>query len=96
MIKKFFRSFNRNVNLGQKFSIEMVKPKNLKDAEYIINSLLGGVPVIVNLEETAEDRTKQIIDFIRGEAIAVGCQNEQIGNEIFIFTPKNVELEFIE
>lgn len=76
--------------------IEMVKPKDLKDAEYIINSLLGGVPVIVNLEETAEEKTKQIIDFIRGEAVAAGCKNEQIGKEIFIFTPKNIDLEFIE
>lgn len=71
----------------------MVKPKELKDAETVAVFLLDDVPVIVNLEETAEEKTKQIIDYIRGTAIAAGCHSEQIGQKIFIFTPPNIELE---
>ena len=80
----------------QKFSIEMVKPKNLDDAKNIVDSLFDGVPVIVNLEETAEEKTRQIIDYIRGTSTAAGFKNEQIGQKIFIFTPGNVEVAAVD
>lgn len=71
----------------------MVKPKELKDAEAITDFLLDEVPVIVNLEETSEEKFKQIVDYIRGTSIAAGCRGEQIGQKIFIFTPQNIDLE---
>lgn len=82
--------------MGQKISITMVKPKDLNDAKAITDSLLDGVPVIVNLEETDEDKIKQIIDFIHGKAVTAGCQKEQIGQKIFIFTPKTIEIESVD
>jgi FtsZ-interacting cell division protein YlmF len=82
--------------MGQNFSIEMIKPKDLKDAKLITDKLLDDVPIIVNLEETDKTKTKQIIDYIRGTAISSGCHMEQIGQEIFIFTPQNINLEVIE
>jgi FtsZ-interacting cell division protein YlmF len=54
---------------------------------------LDGIPVIVNLEETAEEKIKQIIDFISGTAVAASCRSEQIGQKIFVFTPQNIDLE---
>ena len=95
VIKNFFGNFNFNLNSDKKIQIELIKPKNLQDAQAAIDLLLKNIPVIVNFDETDKNRVIQILDFIRGTASAAGCNTEQISEEIFIFTPKNIEVKSV-
>ena len=91
VIKNFFGNLY-NKKSKPEIQIEMFKPKDLKDAEKITDSLLEGVPVIVNFEDTDAAKVKQITDFIRGKAFYAGCQIEQINENVFIFTPENIKV----
>lgn len=95
IIKKFFGSLYSNKDHAPKIQIELIKPKDLKDAQTAIDLLFEDMPVVVNFDETSEDKVKQIMDFICGTASAAGCHIEQISEEIFIFTPKNIEIKSV-
>ena len=70
-----------------------MKPKNLEDAQKIIDLLLDKIPVVVNFEDTDETKVKQILDFIHSKTYAFEGQMEQVGQKVFLFTPENIEVE---
>lgn len=96
VIKNFFGNFNFDFHSDKNFQIELLKPKNLQDAQAVIDLLLKNIPVIVNFDETDEDRFKQILDFIHGKITAAACNTEKINEKIFIFTPKNIEVKSVD
>lgn len=84
--------FGKNDSIP-KTEIATVKPKNLNDAEKIVDYLHDKISVVVNFEETPENEIKQMIDFITGKTFGITGDTEQIGEKIFIFTPLNVTVE---
>ena len=96
VIKNFFGNLYSNKKGAPKIQIEIFKPNNLTDAQKIIDSLMEDIPAVVSLENTDEGKVKQIIDFISGKAFAAGCKMEKINEKIFIFTPKNINIEAVE
>lgn len=63
------------------------------DAEYIGNTLLEGVTVIINFEniEKEGDATR-LFDFVSGVCMAIGGTLKQISSRVIIATPRSVDL----
>jgi len=68
------------------------EPANLKDASELADQLKSRKQVIINLENTPRDISQRIIDFISGTVYAIEGQSQQVGKYIFVFTPRNMEI----
>lgn len=70
----------------------VVKPTALDDSREIINTLLGGRTVILNLEGLDLEVSQRIIDFTSGATYAIDGHLQKISSYIFLLTPTNVEI----
>ena len=70
----------------------VVKPTALDDSREIINTLLSGRTVILNLEGLDLEISQRIIDFTSGATYAIDGHLQKISSYIFLITPTNVEI----
>lgn len=79
-------------NLLPNMEVCVVKPTALDDSREIINTLLAGRTVILNLEGLDLEISQRIIDFTSGAAYAIDGKLQKISSYIFLVTPPNVEI----
>ena len=79
-------------NLLPNMEVCVVKPTQLDDSREIINTLLAGRTVILNLEGLDLEIAQRIIDFTSGAAYAIDGKLQKISSYIFLVTPPNVEI----
>ena len=79
-------------NLLPNMEVCVVKPTALDDSREIINTLLAGRTVILNLEGLDLEISQRIIDFTSGAAYAIDGKLQKISSYIFLVTPPNVEV----
>lgn len=91
-VKKFN---NKVVNIHTNSNMKIVvhEPLTYEDAPKIIDDLKARKTIIVNLEETDITLKKQIFDFISGGLYAMEGNIQKVTKDIFIFAPKNVEID---
>ena len=70
----------------------VVKPTALDDSREIINTLLAGRTVILNLEGLDLEVSQRIIDFTSGATYAIDGHLQKISSYIFLVTPTNVDI----
>ena len=68
------------------------QPQNFEDTQTIIDSLKGGRPVIVNLENLQIDAAQRVLDFISGAIYALGGSVRKISKGIFLLAPPGVDI----
>jgi cell division inhibitor SepF len=54
--------------------------------------MIGGRPVIVNIEGLEAKVYRRIIDFCSGLTYAVGGKIRKVGEQVYLLTPSKVEL----
>lgn len=72
--------------------LSIYKPTSIEDSKEICNILIGGSPVVVNLEGFDSTEAQRIMDFICGCIHALDGTLSQISNYIFIFAPSGVDI----
>ena len=72
--------------------IKIEEPRVYEDSLSIATHLRSSKPVIVNLKYLENDAAKRLIDFICGTAYAINGHMLKIGENIFLFTPANVQI----
>lgn len=90
---KAFKGSLVNTHNSQAFpsnEINVHEPRIYEDSLTIATQLRDSVPVIVNLKYLDADTSKRLIDFICGTAYAINGHMMKIGENIFLFTPKNI------
>ena len=68
------------------------KPANFGESQEVCNILLGGQPVIVNLEGIDVEEAQRIMDFVSGCIFSIQGNMRQISKYIFIFSPKTIDI----
>lgn len=68
------------------------KPANFGESQEVCNILLGGQPVIVNLEGIDVEEAQRIMDFVSGCIFSIQGNMRQISKYIFIFAPKTIDI----
>jgi cell division inhibitor SepF len=76
--------------------ITTIKPKDFNDAQIVANCLRDNIPVIINFEETDSNEATRIIDFISGIIYAIDGKIKQVGQRVFVCSPKNVTVSSSE
>ena len=73
--------------------IVVFEPRVYSEVQEIADLLLSNQSVILNFSRIEEDQAKRIVDFLTGTIYAISGDIQRIGEEIFLCTPKNVEID---
>jgi len=95
-ISKVFKGSLINTKNAKYFShseIKIEEPRIYEDSLSIASHLRNNTPVIVNLKYLESDSGKRLIDFICGTAYAINGHMVKIGENIFLFTPANMQID---
>ncbi|NQY73948.1 MAG: cell division protein SepF [Candidatus Margulisbacteria bacterium] len=72
--------------------IKIEEPRIYEDSLNISSHLRENKPCIVNLKHLDSESGKRLIDFICGTAYAINGHMMKIGDNIFLFTPANIQI----
>ncbi|EAF9424920.1 TPA: cell division protein SepF [Listeria monocytogenes] len=80
---------------GAQFSSRMVlaEPRVYAEAQELADYLKEYKSVVVNLQRISHDQATRIVDFLSGTVYALGGDIQRVGNNIFLCTPDNVEVD---
>ena len=91
-VKKEKAARNYSINPATQLDVVLVKPERFEDASSIADHLNSKRTVVLNLESTAKDVARRLVDFLSGVAYANNGQIKRVANSTFIITPYNVEV----
>lgn len=73
--------------------ITIVEPRVYSEAMGIAKQVLHGDAVLVNFHLIEEHQARRIVDFLTGTVYAEDGDIKRVGDEIFLCTPKGLEIE---
>ncbi|MBM6613509.1 cell division protein SepF [Desemzia sp. RIT804] len=83
-------SINQSQQQGK---IIVVEPRVYSEVKEIADLLLANQAVVLNFNRIEKNEAKKIVDFLMGTIYAIEGDMQRVGNEIFLCTPKNVEID---
>ncbi len=81
-----------NISATTNLQVVLVKPERYDEAPSIVDHLNNKRTVVLNLETTARDDIRRIVDFLSGAAYAINGQMKRVAAKTFIVTPFNVDI----
>lgn len=78
---------------GPDMIVLVSEPTSYDEAPTFVDGLKQGKVIVVNFEKLDKDTKRQIFDFINGGIYSMGGNVQKVTKEIFIFAPRNVEIE---
>lgn len=88
------RLFSRSkpTPVRRNMEVSMVKPTSVEDSRAIVDHLLAGKAVVLNMEGLHTEIAQRIIDFTSGATYSMDGKLQKISNYIFIVTPSAIDL----
>ena len=77
---------------GNGMQVVLAKPERFEQAAEIADHLRDRRSVLMNLETTAKDTARRLIDFLSGVAYAQGGKIKKVSSNTYIITPSSVNL----
>jgi len=77
---------------GGPMELRMVYPTAFSDVGPIAKDLMDHRTVVINMESTASDVMRRLLDFLSGVAFCIGGQLQQIGSRTYIITPPSIDV----
>ncbi|MGP1348899.1 MAG: cell division protein SepF [Stomatobaculum sp.] len=93
------RFFSRKVTPVRRSSgleVTLVKPSVFEDAKEIVDNLLLGKAVVLNMEGINTEVAQRIIDFASGATYSMNGRLHKISSYIFIISPESVNVTGVE
>jgi SepF-like predicted cell division protein (DUF552 family) len=63
------------------------------DAREVAESIVGQVPVLVDLTAVEADVAKRVLDFAGGVVFGLGARMHRVDTDVFLLTPDGTEVE---
>ncbi len=70
----------------------IIKPNGFEDSKDVVNTILSGRTVILNIEGLDIGIAQRIIDFTSGASFSIGGTLQKVSNYIFVVTPDSVDV----
>lgn len=86
---------SKTINYSQNNSglqVVLVKPDRFDEVTSIADHLNDGKTVVLNLEETAREVSRRIVDFLSGVAYANGGNMRKVAKNTFIIVARGVDV----
>ena len=77
---------------GSGMQVVLAKPERFESAAEIADHLRDRRAVLINLETTAKDTARRLLDFLSGVAYAQGGKIKKVSSSTYIITPSSVNL----
>jgi cell division inhibitor SepF len=77
---------------GKNLKVMVCEPEKFDEVQALADHLKNRKQVILNFENTSPEVSQRVIDFISGATYALDGQSQQLGRNIFLFAPSNVEV----
>ena len=74
--------------------IVAMSPRNFDEAKIAAEELKDGNPTIVNFSQLNPDERIWAIHYLNGVIFALDGTSRDIGNQVFLFSPANVSVDF--
>ena len=74
------------------YEVVVIEPTSFNDSLEIAKNLSERKTVVLNLEMLENESSQRIVDFLAGATFALDGHQQKIGEGVFIFTPKNVNI----
>ncbi len=71
-----------------------MSPRNFDEAKLAAEELKDGNPTIVNFSQLNPDERIWAIHYLNGVVFAIDGTVRDIGNQVFLFTPPNISVDF--
>lgn len=94
--KKSEQGRNKTIDMPlskKQIKVVVIEPADFNDSQKVADFLRNNQPVVVNFETTDGATKKRMTDFIYGTIYALGGSIKQIGNNILVCAPKNVDID---
>ncbi|GAB6100595.1 hypothetical protein JCM16358_24740 [Halanaerocella petrolearia] len=79
---------------NQQENVTIIEPDSFAKVQDIVDQLKNGSSVVVRLNQVSGVEARKIIEFISGAIYALGGYSEKIGENVFLFTPSEVEIVY--
>ena len=73
-------------------SVVLVKPEKFENAAEIADNLRQRRTVVLNLEDTAKEPARRLVDFLSGVTYALDGKIKKVAASTYIITPYNVDI----
>ena len=77
-------------------ALKIINPKGYEEAPEIVEFLLGGNTVLINIENLSRDHAIRMLDYLSGAVKALGGMMTKVGKTTLVVAPKNVDVSSIE
>ncbi|MEN6350604.1 MAG: cell division protein SepF [Syntrophomonas sp.] len=81
-----------SIHSNKTFKVVVSEPNSFEEVQVLADHLKNRKQLILNFDNTSPEVSQRIIDFISGTTYALEGNSQQLGKNIFIFTPNNVEI----
>ncbi len=81
-----------SIHTNKNLKVVVCEPEKFEEVQALADHLKNRKQVILNFESTPPEVSQRIIDFISGTVYALDGQSQQLGRNIFLFAPSNVEV----
>ena len=81
-----------NINTTTQLSVVLVKPEKFENAAEIADNLRQRRTVVLNLEDTAKEPARRLVDFLSGVTYALDGKIKKVAISTYIITPYNVDI----
>lgn len=81
-----------NIHATTQLQVVVVEPDKFENARDIADHLRDKRTVVLNLESTAKDVSRRLLDFLSGVAYAQDGKIKKIAVSTYLITPYNVEI----
>lgn len=82
-----------SINRKKEYKVLFYRPNKFEEAKSVVKNLKDHNVVIVNLENSKKELSQKILDFVSGAVYGLNGNTHKIGKNVFIFAPKNIEID---
>ena len=72
-------------------SINRYRPKSFDDVAAIIDRLLSGEPVIVDVSAVSPQTAQRVVDLMSGAIYAIDGNMGELTKDVYVFTPRGMK-----
>ncbi|MFD2306567.1 cell division protein SepF [Enterococcus termitis] len=73
--------------------ITIIEPRVYSEAMNIAKHIIASDAVLINFHLVEEQQARRIVDFLTGTVYALDGDIQRVGDEIFLCTPSNIEID---
>lgn len=81
-----------NIRANTQVKVVVASPRQYEEVESIANHLCEKRTVVINLENTADDVSRRVLDFLSGVAYANDGRVRRVADKAYMVTPFNVDI----